>query len=729
MRIGSFEIGRAKVTEPTVGEVAVAGSALPGVKFYQYNPDRLIGRKGFEIYDEMALDDAIKGPQMFFKYATLARHFTFKIDEEDENVEAQREFVHWAESMLDTALSGTWMDKLLALQTAHDYGFALSEKVYSPWEFEGKTTWALVDLKLKPFSSFKFETDDYGNVTGLVQELGGRVTKLPYDKFIHYVNRPDVNPQYGQSDLRACYRDWWAKDTVIKLWNIHLERHGSALPVASTNGQTDAQIEKLRELMTRGFGTGGAFIIPGGVQLTVHWPQNTSGFKDAIERCDASLSRALLMPSLMGMSEQGDTGSYSQAKVQQDTLEIYLDARAWRMADALNEQLWRYLALVNFGLENPPRYVPEPMTEAQKVAVLSLWADLLSKGAVKHNLDSENRCRDLLGFPDREEGDEPPPPVVQALPGQRTARQEPDSKVGEPVDEAPGEKQEMDRRGKRTEMSERTGRVDFASIRSWSDGEIERAQVDIGGVMNAIWENLSTQIERRKLGTRKANTPIEALEIPKALKSSLRRKIYEGLRRAWGLSMAEAQKEVKPRGDFVQQSGLTRVAGEEFLQTRAFIATRRLTEDLLTKVQTELANGLKFDKSTREVIVSLKPLIEDMIPAVDSAGRTVNKAARIETIVRTNWWEAINEARHSYFTDPALQGFVEAFEYSAILDDHTTEICESLDGTIYPADSPEWDELRPPNHFNCRSLLIPVTAIDTWEASPKTDVQPQEGFV
>ena len=105
-------------------------------------------------------------------------------------------------------------------------------------------------------------------------------------------------------------------------------------------------------------------------------------------------------------------------------------------------------------------------------------------------------------------------------------------------------------------------------------------------------------------------------------------------------------------------------------------------------------------------------------------------AAYLNTLVRTNVFEAMNEARYNEFTDPALADFVQGMEYSAVLDERTTEICAALDGSTWSADNPLWDEYRPPNHYNCRSVLIPVTQIDGWDGveSPDPTVEPQEGF-
>jgi uncharacterized protein with gpF-like domain len=81
----------------------------------------------------------------------------------------------------------------------------------------------------------------------------------------------------------------------------------------------------------------------------------------------------------------------------------------------------------------------------------------------------------------------------------------------------------------------------------------------------------------------------------------------------------------------------------------------------------------------------------------------------------------------SLFGDPDLKGFVVAYEYSAILDDRTTEICEKLHGKVQR----DWGTMVPPNHYQCRSILVPVTEIDEWDGTQDkvpAGVKPQKGF-
>ena len=66
-----------------------------------------------------------------------------------------------------------------------------------------------------------------------------------------------------------------------------------------------------------------------------------------------------------------------------------------------------------------------------------------------------------------------------------------------------------------------------------------------------------------------------------------------------------------------------------------------------------------------------------------------------------------------------------AYQYSAILDDRTSAICEGLHGKIFKAGS----EPIPPMHFNCRSLLIPITKYEDFKVSENVGSQPIGSFI
>lgn len=58
---------------------------------------------------------------------------------------------------------------------------------------------------------------------------------------------------------------------------------------------------------------------------------------------------------------------------------------------------------------------------------------------------------------------------------------------------------------------------------------------------------------------------------------------------------------------------------------------------------------------------------------------------------------------------------VYAFQYSAILDGRTTDICKSLDGTTVDPESQKARAITPPNHRWCRSVRVEILEDETYK--------------
>lgn len=89
-------------------------------------------------------------------------------------------------------------------------------------------------------------------------------------------------------------------------------------------------------------------------------------------------------------------------------------------------------------------------------------------------------------------------------------------------------------------------------------------------------------------------------------------------------------------------------------------------------------------------------------------GITPAKPHAVETVYRTTVQIGYSAGRVRANEDPAIQEILWGYQFSATMDDRTTELCSSLDGMTRPKDDPVWNKYRPPNHWNCRSDLIEV---------------------
>lgn len=102
----------------------------------------------------------------------------------------------------------------------------------------------------------------------------------------------------------------------------------------------------------------------------------------------------------------------------------------------------------------------------------------------------------------------------------------------------------------------------------------------------------------------------------------------------------------------------------------------------------------------------------------------------IENVFRTNTstyyaagkWHAVTEI-------PEVVEMVEFLEFIAIQDDRTTDVCEGMDGTIKPVSDPIWGTHYPPNHYQCRSTVEPISKFENEKPKdPKHLEDPGEGF-
>lgn len=204
-----------------------------------------------------------------------------------------------------------------------------------------------------------------------------------------------------------------------------------------------------------------------------------------------------------------------------------------------------------------------------------------------------------------------------------------------------------------------------------------------------------------------------------------------------GIDHAERELQVQPR-TFARERKSVFANVDEMItnygNTRAFEITGLVKQEVLDSAKTFVTEWVKRNKApypTDEMERELLALLSDWLPAKDAAGRIVNVAARAKVIARTNVSDIFNNTRYQIFSSPQLDNWIEAFVYTAVLDGRTTELCRSLDGRIFRKD--EVQGYVPPNHYNCRSVILPITRLDQgWEEAYERQAPvaqiPQEGF-
>ena len=826
MRPGSIFNFLRKQPEPTNSpsdeETAFASGSLVfnGGMFMQYNPDELIGRKGFSVYKKMMTDEQVKAVVRFHRDAITGRAWSFEDNPSlsDSENEKRRDVL----TGILNKIPGSFKTKLDMVMSSLYNGFSITEKTFELVEVDGKT-WTGVCLSKKPFETFFFNLDDYGKLESFEQDAqGNRRTILDIGKFIHHVQNADVHEYYGQSELREAYRAWWSKDTALILQNIWLERTAAGFAwAAPTAGKTlTAKSPEYAQLKTvlQSIRSSSSLILPSGIDFKMEQPSDTQAFERSVQGYDKAIAKSLLMPNLLGLSEQGPNGSRALGDTQLEAFLWMLDSEAQGLQEVINEQLIKDLARYNFPDGKFPMFKLHELSDKKAMEIVDKWAALVTGNAVKSNSSDEAHIRRQLGFPeavvDEEESSPVDPatalsgiqvssmmevidrvatekiprdtgiqilinsfpinlataelimgevgkgfkpkeeekPVPQLQPGQPGGDpagngdnpQQPDG--GDPQEGDPPEGDPMmdetilGRRAAKIQAAKLTAaknRVAFAVLDSKSK-DIEEEAIPLLSALNVS----ATVAMLGDPNDDSLNSPefVQSMKYDGKDVAKLKAASKAMLTEAWSLGVKHAKDETSKAAGKIMSVSFARLDQDagEFFDAKSFTMAGKLTADMLAIAQNIISNAIKTSASRRDTIDMIYEAFarEGFISPSDAQAEMKgileakeSATARLNTVVRTNTFEAINEARYSYFTDPELASFVEALEYTAILDSRTTQICQHLDGQVHSATGEVWNgPWRPPNHFNCRSLLIPVTQFDAWSEDPMPEQQPQAGF-
>lgn len=776
--------------------VSVEGSvAVARTRGRRFNFDDLIGSRGLFTYRKMRLDEQVKAVMVFKRDAIFARGWCFEFDEDTTLSEAEQKMRVEAFKRIVQRIPGSFVDGLNCIATGRDFGYSVTEKVYTQLsDGKGGTLIGIGGLLGRDPTSFVFNTDEFGQLIDCRQEIGGKKIPIDLSNFIHYVHNPEFDLYFGRSDLREAYKSWFWKTRMMDYWMTFGERLAGGFAVASTSVEANmrygSQEWAYLEDAINNLASVNGMILPPGVTLDLKSPASSDFYEKAVEFFDLGIARSLLVPNLLGVSHTGQTGAYSQSQTQLEAFFWTLNSDKQRLEATINEQLFKDLGDQNWGDDDYPQFKFNELSSERLKWTVESWAKLSQAGSVLVTEKDEARIREMLDMPPREEGAQqlaevkytPPiqvdpnkvpvtePPVPPATINAEADRAQLDAmrdtmtsilaafEKMKPAESPPASAE----RSKYAATRRAAQRVHFTVIDDRQHGMARALTLSTAQFLaRGVKQILGTDEDLARL-TDADVSDIADVEFTTSQKGKLKATLARALSESYALGRDMAGNEItrahvkytreRPdapiafaRVDFTD----IRDKAAEYFDANAFRMAGNLTEATRGIIQGVLQSAVKYGKSPPEVRAEIwtallkKGLVNmtairdtetgETVEAVEAAWMVSEDAAAayLDTLARTNLFEAMNEARFAEFTDPAVADFVEGLEYSAILDDRTTHICESLDEARYRTDNEGiWDKYRPPNHYNCRSLLIPITTLDDWDGveSPVPTVEPQEGF-
>jgi hypothetical protein len=136
--------------------------------------------------------------------------------------------------------------------------------------------------------------------------------------------------------------------------------------------------------------------------------QVSTVFIPAFEMFNKDISRALLMPGLIGMTDDSKQGSLARSEVHFDVFMLVLEFLRRDMQELMREHVVELMMALNFPALKKPEYPTwrfRPLTSDDREQILTTWGSLVGSKVVTPQDQDETHVRELLKFPELDQKD------------------------------------------------------------------------------------------------------------------------------------------------------------------------------------------------------------------------------------------------------------------------------------------------------------------------------------
>lgn len=687
------------------------------------NTNLVVQTKSMRVFDDMRKDDMVKAAMALKKQFIIAGGYDV---ESPEGEDEEWEVTEFVEKVL-CDMEDSFNNKLLQILTALEYGFSVTEKIYE--EKDGKLV--IKCLNTVAPHDIQFEMTPYGDMLAIKQysNATSQTETLPLEKFIIYTWDKDFGNAYGNSDLTAAHRPYIMKSQAYNWLAILLERHG--VPPIFLHYDQEAipnDVQAKLEQAVREWQSGGFGMFPRSESkdaIEFYTPelagQVSTVFIPSFRMFNEDIARALLMPGLLGVTPDQQQGSHARAQVHFDVFMLVVEHARTQLVDLIQEQIIKPLVDLNFpNVEAYPQFKWRPLSDDVRVDLITTWGTLTGQRVVQTTPQDEEHIRKQLKFPEMEQAHasitpnadgSPSPYGPGALPDPNAPadqngpdNEDPKSDPEDPTPPKPPKKMSEDQRALTTyEM-----KVNFSKIERDMNDLQDAYNTRLRNCFEDIKQAVSADIRTTWKPTLEYATSITKLPKTDAYLEEVQAFLKDGFKRGRESLISEL-----PGAKFVEAS-LPDADLEDalaYLRAKSFWISGVTDQKVLSDVRQALLQAVSNGETLDEVMDRIREVFKPYVESSRGDNGELLEPSRIETIVRTNLTDVYNQGRmvQGAMADDALEGW----QYSAILDSRTTEICKHMDGKVFRADDKRAMALRPPRHFNCRSVMVPIVVGET----------------
>jgi len=350
-----------------------------------YNPDEI----GLNEYSKMMnYDSQVRAGSDLIGMGVLMK--PWRIRHPDEEV------VEVLTASLQKMKKPSLRSSMKQMLTAICYGYSVTEIVFQDY----KRYWVpRFQNGLKTFDPnyLKFFSDEYGNLKKIEQQLSGNRVDLPLNRTLVWSHDTKFGNWYGESILRACYKNWFIKDAMLKFANIAYERFGAPIMLGYAANLTDQS--SVQDAISHLYAYSQATILrkdkddPTGIDI-LESKRAEMPFDRYINYQDNMILRRMLIGQNLF---EGGGGVYG-AKVPFDIILMRFEDFRLELIEQMDELL-QIISSYNWDLEVDPRFDFAPLTTSDMASLRESIFNALDREILTEK--DNDWVRQELGFPQR----------------------------------------------------------------------------------------------------------------------------------------------------------------------------------------------------------------------------------------------------------------------------------------------------------------------------------------
>jgi len=654
----------------------------------------LRGLQGSFIYEKMSFDSQIGMMLNMIKTPILSADWDIVVKSDDEKSKFQAKF---CKDYFFSNYPIAFVNLLYQLLSFTEYGFSVFEQVYSIWNYENKN-YTVPEL----LARLQVSVEEIQPRNEILQQrrTDGQLVDIPFDYLVFFVLNQEGDDLRGTSLLRWSYWDWKRKSETEVIDTLGVRKNAVGVPTMQIPKSVKPSSQDYKDLQSvlQRIGRSQNPYLLYYIDYVFKWEfgqYNNAITNQKIARHNTQMAKSVMTQFLeLGQASKG--GSFALGDVQS---QIFLDSLQYLIdliTNTFNNKIIKPMIDINFGKQDVyPELIGLNVNKGKIQTFITNYALLIEKGAIKPTIADEDFIRTKMEMPNLTEEQKAEREKIQSGPQ--------DNDINNDINKNAGPKaKELSENVTKLKLAEKS----ISALQKERNKFVEKNKPLLTDFMRdnltVIKEKLLLNLEKILNKGQIPQRGILNLDVP--LINNYRKGLVKKVSYFVGDGFLKAKQDAKGHTTKLKLAEIPDVDPNNLpdnLKVYAKNMSNNVIDGQTTSMkvkavfvaQNKIDRGFTVNQTMAEVNKSLDEYI--------ASGQIATTSSHL-----------ITDGSNVGFMDFGKQNadLIQAYQFVAVDDGQTTDICRWLNGHIYSVGGAMLSQVQPPLHYNCRSFMRPIYA-------------------